>query len=285
MKCSERPRDDAAKRQGPADRGGGRLERDRFFSLCPDLLASPASTATFGRSTRRGRPCSDTISRTWPRSGCSTSCTPRTGRLAAELEKLVAGGEVDAFENRWLAKDGTYRWLLWSATPALDQQVIYAAARDVTERRLAEEALRESEERSRAIVDSSVDAILTIDEAGIIQSANPVVEQMFGYEHHELVGQNLKILMPSPDREEHDRHLERYVRTGVARIIGRVREVRGRAARTGPPSRSSCRSASSASSAGGSSPGPFATSPGSGKPRRRATGSTRSCRASSTTSR
>ena len=127
-----------------------------------------------------------------------------------------------------MARQGwDYRWLLWSATPDLDQQVIYAVARDVTERRLAEEALRESEERSRAIVDSSVDAMLTIDESGIIQSANPVAERMFGYEHHELVGQNLKILMSSPDRDEHDLHLERYVRTGVARIMGRVREVRG----------------------------------------------------------
>jgi PAS domain S-box-containing protein len=205
-----------------------RLERDRFFSLCPDLLCiagldgqirqvNPAWKALLGyelRDLASVRP----LDLVHPEDRRSS---------AAEIQKLVAGGEVESFENRCLAKDGTYRWLLWSATLALDQHAIYAAARDVTERKRAEEALRESEERSRAIVDSSVDAILTTDEAGIIQSANPAVEQIFGYEHHELVGRDLKLLMPSQDREEHDRHLERYLRTGAARIIGRVREVLG----------------------------------------------------------
>jgi len=203
-----------------------RRERDRFFSLCPDLLCI---TGLDGRIRQ--------INRAWREilgydlgdlhSSRALDLVHPDDRLRSGvvIERLLAGEEIDAYENRCRAKDGTHRWLLWSAALARDEGVIYAAARDVTERKQAEEALRESEERSRAIVDSSVDAIVTVDDAGVIQSANPAVEQIFGYERHELVGQSLDILIPSPEREGHGRHLERYLETGVRRMNGRGREV------------------------------------------------------------
>ncbi len=60
----------------------------------------------------------------------------------AETEKLVAGGETIAFENRYRCKDGSYRWLLWSAAVSVEKQLLYAVARDITERRQLEETLR-----------------------------------------------------------------------------------------------------------------------------------------------
>ena len=78
----------------------------------------------------------------------------------------------------------------------------------------AKEALLE------AVLNAAVDGIVLIDRAGIIQSVNPSVQKMFGYAPEELVGQNVKILMPSPWREEHDDYLARYQATGEARIIG-----------------------------------------------------------------
>ncbi len=97
--------------------------------------------------------------------------------------------------------------------------------RDVTRRNRTQKAHIESEERMRAILSTAVDTIITIDRQGIIDSANPTSERMFGYTQDELIGQNVKILMPSPYREEHDGYLERYLETGEAKIIGIGREV------------------------------------------------------------
>ena len=83
----------------------------------------------------------------------------------------------------------------------------------------------ESGERLRAILETAVDAIVTIEESGVIESVNPAAERAFGYSRDELLGRNVSMLMPSPYREEHDRHVERYLRTGEARIIGIGREV------------------------------------------------------------
>jgi hypothetical protein len=114
--------------------------------------------------------------------------------------------------------------------------------RDVTERKQAEERLRDRERQlkrtrnelrgalawSRAVLDSAVDGIVTINESGAVESVNPSAEKMFGYRADELVGENVGLLMPSPHREEHDGFLRRYLDSGEKRIIGIGREVVGR---------------------------------------------------------
>jgi PAS domain S-box-containing protein len=72
-----------------------------------------------------------------------------------------------------------------------------------------------------------VDGIITIDERGIIASFNPAAERLFGYPASDMIGQNVRMLMPFPYREEHDSYLARYLQTGEPRIIGIGREVRG----------------------------------------------------------
>lgn len=88
--------------------------------------------------------------------------------------------------------------------------------------------LQESEARRKAIVDNAVDGIITIDEMGIIADLNPSVERMFGYKPEELIGQNVKILMPDPYHTAHDTYLKNYRETAVRKIIGIGREVVGR---------------------------------------------------------
>ena len=89
-------------------------------------------------------------------------------------------------------------------------------------------AAREREERLRSITRTAPDAIVIIDETGIIDTVNPAAERLFGYSSAELVGRNVKILMPSPHREAHDSHLARYRETGEKRVIGIGRVVVGR---------------------------------------------------------
>ena len=81
------------------------------------------------------------------------------------------------------------------------------------------------EARIRAVMDNVVDAIVTIDEHGIVESVNPAVEKMFGYLPHELVGENIKKLMPEPYRSMHDEYLTTYQRTRKSRILGLSREL------------------------------------------------------------
>jgi PAS domain S-box-containing protein len=89
-------------------------------------------------------------------------------------------------------------------------------------------ALQEGEARLRAVVETAADGIITINHRGLIEAVNPAAERLFDYRRDELVGANVALLMPSPDRERHDQYLARYLRTGEARIIGSGREVVGR---------------------------------------------------------
>lgn len=89
-------------------------------------------------------------------------------------------------------------------------------------------ALRESEGRTRAIVENIVDGIVNIDERGSIETVNSAAERLFGYSTAEMIGHNVKMLMPEPYQSEHDGYLRNYLGTGVAKIIGSGREVTGR---------------------------------------------------------
>jgi PAS domain S-box-containing protein len=91
----------------------------------------------------------------------------------------------------------------------------------------AEAALRLSEARYRSIVNTAVDAFVVIDVAGVMQSVNPAAEHLFGYSADEMVGQNVRMLMPAPDRAQHDAYVGNYLKTGERRIIGIGREVFG----------------------------------------------------------
>ena len=99
--------------------------------------------------------------------------------------------------------------------------------RDLTERKAAEAALREGSERLRAVVETAVDGVILIDGRGTVEMFNPACERLFGYKAHEVLGHNVRMLMPLPYRHEHDGYLTNYHRTGAAKVIGIGREVSG----------------------------------------------------------
>jgi PAS domain S-box-containing protein len=109
-----------------------------------------------------------------------------------------------------------------------DRSNFTGIVRDITERKQAEEELRQAEERMRSVVNHVIDGIITIDEQGKVESFNPAAEKLFGYTRPEVIGQNVKLLMPEPYHGEHDGYIANYVRTGQAKIIGIGREVVGR---------------------------------------------------------
>ena len=79
-----------------------------------------------------------------------------------------------------------------------------------------------------AIIDHAIDGIITIDNRGLIESINPAASSLFGYSDHEVIGNNVSMLMPEPDHSCHDSYIDNYKRTGHKKIIGIGREVLGR---------------------------------------------------------
>src|SRR5207237_20152 len=74
-------------------------------------------------------------------------------RTNAKADEIVEGETTVSFENRYVCKDGSYRWIEWTAAPVAEERLTYAVGRDVTERRRAEADLREAEERNRALAE------------------------------------------------------------------------------------------------------------------------------------
>jgi PAS domain S-box-containing protein len=99
--------------------------------------------------------------------------------------------------------------------------------RSEQEREQADIALRDSEGRTRAILENTVDAIITITEDGFIEDFNQAATVLFGYEAEEIAGQNISMLMPEPYKNEHDDYIKRYLEKGEAKVIGRTRELQG----------------------------------------------------------
>ncbi len=99
--------------------------------------------------------------------------------------------------------------------------------RSRTQKQKSEAELHDREARLRAILDTAVEGIITIDERGIIEAANHAALHLFGYTHDELAGKNISLLMPQPHRAAHDGYLSNYLRGGHAKIIGIGREVTG----------------------------------------------------------
>ena len=110
----------------------------------------------------------------------------------------------------------------------LEAAVLWVTALLVMAYRKSAQSLEDREKRLKALVETAVDGVIIIDAMGNVQEYNPACERMFGYRAQEVVGKNVRMLMPPPYQKEHDQYLSRYRVTGTRRIIGIGREVEGK---------------------------------------------------------
>jgi PAS domain S-box-containing protein len=163
-------------------------ERNRFFALSRDMLCTlgfdgyykdlnPAWEKTLGYTTAEilARPFIEFVH-------------PDDREITLGVaESIAAGTPLIAFENRYRCKDGSYRFFIWSATAVVETQLIYGAARDITESKQAEEALLKAGALQRAIFNSPNFSSIATDAKGVIQIFNVGAERMLGYTAAEVV--------------------------------------------------------------------------------------------------
>lgn len=135
-------------------------------------------------------------------------------------------------EERWqLRVDGSEFLADVTTTPTFGEsgelRGFAKVVHDATERRASEVALARRERQLESILATVPDGMIVIDTLGSILSFSAAAEKLFGYSEAEMLGKNVKLLMPSPDRERHDGYLREYLETGVPRIIGIGRVVAG----------------------------------------------------------
>jgi two-component system sensor kinase FixL len=150
-------------------------------------------------------------------------------RIAAGLPPVLAG-QSERFELEYPAqRAGEPRWFRLLATPRTPGQADGAVVlhTDVSDAHRIRAGHEEREALLRSILETVPDAMIVIDVHGIMQSFSTAAERLFGYRADEVVGQNVRLLMPSPYREAHDGYLARYHATGERRIIGIGRVVVG----------------------------------------------------------
>lgn len=152
------------------------------------------------------------------------------GKPEADIARACSMGRFE--EEDWrLRKDGTEFLASVSWTALFEDGELRGFAKiiaDITQKRAAEDQLRAHESQLTAILSTVPDGMVVIDESGKMLSFSAAAEALFGYNEAEVLGSNVRMLMPSPDRERHDSYIQRYLETGEKRIIGKGRVVLGR---------------------------------------------------------
>ena len=149
--------------------------------------------------------------------------------FASIVTRTAAGETVGPFEASLIAADRRRIPVSMTVVPVGAADGVTAGfivlARPFEDRPASEMSMQIADARWRALIDAAVDGMIVIDGGGSIEAFNPAAEQMFGYGVAEVLGQKVNMLMPSPDREQHDQYLSRYLETGIQRIIGIGRDV------------------------------------------------------------
>jgi PAS domain S-box-containing protein len=164
-------------------------ERDRFFTLSLDMLAIASADGFFVRlNPAWEHTLGFRITELLGEPYLSFVHPDDRERTLAEARKIMTGVDTITFENRYRCKDGSYKWLQWTSTPDVGRGLIYAAARDVTEQKQAEEAIQKSEERYRTVIAAMQDGIVIADADGGFRSCNDSAERILGLSAEQIMG-------------------------------------------------------------------------------------------------
>ena len=145
----------------------------------------------------------------------------RKAEVEQRYERALASGQPNPPSiQRRVRLDGSFVYAETVAAPLAwdDGTAVQVIMRDVTEQRRAEAWVR-------SLIETTQDAVVSIDRQARIVLFNPAAQRIFGYQPEEVVGQKVNMLMPEPYTSEHDGYIERYERTGEAHAIGRIRTV------------------------------------------------------------
>jgi PAS domain S-box-containing protein len=145
------------------------------------------------------------------------------------LGVLQSAQTIQVESDCFTRKDGTLFPVSYTSSPIVTDgraKGAVLAFHDITERKQAQEALRESEARKRGILESSMDCIITMDHEGLVVDWNPAAETTFGYLQEEAIGQRMAdLIIPERFRERHTQGLTRYLATGEGRVLGQRLEL------------------------------------------------------------
>ncbi len=188
-------------------------ERERFFSLSTDLLAI---IDPHGRVTQSNPAWSAICGDPQRRVDGERLVSLVLAEDRAEAEQALSrarAGEDASFDARVATASRGARWVNWRVRTLPNTAELYLVGRDITE-------LKRSERRFRGLLESAPDATCVVDVDGVIELVNRRLEQLFGYQREELIGQRIETLVPAPLRERHQRHFAAYVASPRVRPMG-----------------------------------------------------------------
>ena len=148
------------------------------------------------------------------------------GEMVRAIEQSRTSGGAEDREFRIIRPNGEIRWLVgrwrWISDRSGQPARLTGVNIDITERKRADDVLRESEARTRAIFESALDALITMDAEGRVQDWNPAAEQMFGYSQSQAAGRMIdELIIPAPLRDRHKKGLQRFLQTNEPTVLGR----------------------------------------------------------------
>ena len=154
----------------------------------------------------------------------------RVGEQKEILAQIARGEGVKHFDTVRVRKDGKRINVSVTLSPIIgdEGEIIGASkiARDITERKLTEEALRQAENRKSAILSVALDAIITMDHEGNVSDFNPAAEKIFGYQQIDAIGKPLaELIIPERFRQRHNDGMAHYLATGEGPVLGKRMEM------------------------------------------------------------